>query len=61
MGLIIPGFIPGPWGKIAEYTPTWVEISVTAGIWAMGIFVFTLLVKVAVSIELGRMRYRETS
>ncbi|RMG99477.1 MAG: polysulfide reductase, partial [Chloroflexi bacterium] len=58
MGLIIPGFIPGPWGKIAEYTPTWVEISVTAGIWAMGIFVFTLLVKVAVSIELGRMRYR---
>jgi molybdopterin-containing oxidoreductase family membrane subunit len=31
---------------------------VTAGIWAMGIFVFTLLVKVAVSIELGQMRYR---
>jgi molybdopterin-containing oxidoreductase family membrane subunit len=59
MGLIVPGFIPGPWGKIAEYTPTWVEISVTAGIWALGFFVFTLLVKVAIPIELGRLRYRQ--
>jgi molybdopterin-containing oxidoreductase family membrane subunit len=36
-----------------------VEISVTTGIWALGIFVFTLLVKVAIPIELGRLRYRK--
>ncbi len=58
MGLIIPGFIPGPWGEIVEYFPTWVEIGVTTGIWALGAFVFSLLVKVAVSIELGKMQYR---
>ena len=57
MGLIIPGFIPGPWGKIVEYTPSWVEIAVTAGVWAMGIFLFTALVKIAIPIETGRVRY----
>ena len=60
MGLIIPGFIPGPWGKIVEYSPTWVEILVTIGIWAMGFFLFTLLVKIAIPIELGQLRFRKT-
>lgn len=60
IGLIVPGFIPEPWGKIVEYTPTWIEIFVTLGIWAMGFFLFTLLVKMAIPIELGRLRFRET-
>ncbi len=59
MGLIIPGFIPGAWGDIVEYVPTWIEIGVTIGIWAMGAFIFTILAKSAISIELGRMRYKE--
>ncbi len=57
MGLIIPGFIPGPWGKIVEYSPTWVEILVTIGIWAMGAFIFTILAKVAIAIETKRIKY----
>ncbi len=56
MGLVIPGFVPSPLGEIVEYTPTWVEFSVTAGIWAMGLFVFTVLVRVALPIELGQIR-----
>ncbi len=56
MGLIIPGFIPGQWGKIVEYTPTAIELLVTLGIWALGAFIFTLLVKIALPIETGRMR-----
>jgi len=59
MGLIIPGFIPGSWGKIVEYTPSWVEIVVTIGIYAMGVFIFTLLVKVAIPIETGKLRYKK--
>ncbi len=59
MGLIIPGFIPGPWGNIVEYFPTWVEIGVTIGIWSLGAFVFSILVKVAVPIEMGTLRYRK--
>ncbi|WP_299535622.1 sulfate reduction electron transfer complex DsrMKJOP subunit DsrP [Ulvibacterium sp.] len=58
-GLIVPGFIPGPYGKIAEYTPTWIEIWVTLGIWAMGAFVFTILAKAAIGIELGELRYKK--
>ncbi len=57
MGLIIPGFIPGPWGAIVEYTPTVVEIGVTIGIWAMGLFIFTILVKSAIPIETGKLSY----
>ena len=57
MGLIIPGFIPSPLGEIVEYAPSWVEISITSGIWAMGAFVFTILIRVAIPVELGQLRY----
>ena len=56
MGLVIPGFVPSPLGEIVEYSPTWVELLVTAGIWATGMFVLTALVKVALPIELGELR-----
>ncbi|MCG8236350.1 sulfate reduction electron transfer complex DsrMKJOP subunit DsrP [Tenacibaculum finnmarkense] len=58
-GLIVPGFIPGPYGKIAEYTPTGIEIGVTLGIWAMGALIFTILARTAIEIELGKMRYKK--
>jgi Ni/Fe-hydrogenase subunit HybB-like protein len=56
IGLVVPGFIPSPLGEIVEYKPTWVELSVTAGIWALGLFVLTVLVRVALPIELGDAR-----
>lgn len=56
MGLVIPGFVPSPLGEIVEYSPTWIELAVAAGIWAMGLFVFTVLVRVALPIELGTLR-----
>jgi Ni/Fe-hydrogenase subunit HybB-like protein len=56
MGMVIPGFIPSPLGEIVEYAPTWVELAVTAGIWAMGLFILTVLVRVALPIELGTVR-----
>ncbi len=58
-GLIVPGFIPGPYGKIAEYTPTGIEVGVTLGIWAMGAFIFTILAKTAINIETGALRFRK--
>lgn len=56
IGLVVPGFVPSPLGEIVEYTPTWVELCVTAGIWALGLFVLTVLVRVALPIELGDAR-----
>lgn len=58
-GLIVPGFIPGPWGKIVEYFPTWVEIGVTLGIWSMGAFVFSLLARTGIAIELDIIKYKK--
>jgi Ni/Fe-hydrogenase subunit HybB-like protein len=56
LGLVIPGFIPSPLEEIVEYSPTWVELCVTAGVWALGLFVLTVLVRVALPIELGQAR-----
>jgi len=58
-GLIVPGFIPGSYGDIVEYTPTGIEIGVTLGIWALGAFVFTILAKVAIQIETGKMLFKK--
>lgn len=60
-GLIVPGFIPGPYGKIQEYLPSGIEVGVTLGIWALGAFVFTILAKTAIGIELGKIRYKKES
>jgi len=56
IGLVIPGFVPSPLGEIVEYSPSLVELLVTLGIWATGFFVITVLVKVALPIELGTER-----
>lgn len=57
LGTIIPGFVPEPWGRVEEYVPSWVELTVSAGIWAFGAFVFTILAKAAIPIETGRRRF----
>jgi molybdopterin-containing oxidoreductase family membrane subunit len=57
MGLIIPGFIPGVLGEIYEYGPSGIEKSVSLGIWAVGAFVFTLLLKFALPVYTGELRF----
>lgn len=46
MGLIIPGFIPSTLHEVVEYTPSLIEWQVTAGIWAVGLIVYTLALKI---------------
>ena len=50
MGLIVPGFIPSTLHEIVEYRPSLTEWKVTAGIWAFGLLVYTLAIKVAAPI-----------
>lgn len=61
MGLVIPGFIPTPLGEVFEYAPTLPELGISAGIWATGVLTFTLLAKVAISVELGEIRFARRS
>ena len=58
MGLVVPGFVPTPLGEVFEYSPSWGEVLISLGIWALGLLVFTLLAKVAIPIELGTLQCR---
>jgi molybdopterin-containing oxidoreductase family membrane subunit len=58
MGLIVPGFIPSPIGEVTEYFPTLIEVMMTIGLWAMGFFMLTILLKGAIGIMLGDIKYR---
>jgi molybdopterin-containing oxidoreductase family membrane subunit len=57
MGLSIPGFVPGTLGEIYEYAPTFIEKAVTIGVWATGALVYTLLMKFAIPIYTGELRF----
>ena len=56
MGLVVPGFIPTPIGEVTEYHPTFVEWLMTLGIWALGFFILTILLKGAIGILLGEVK-----
>ncbi len=50
MGLIVPAFIPSTLHEIVEYFPSLVEWQITAGIWAWGLLILTVMLKVALPI-----------
>ena len=58
-GLIIPGFVPDPLGEIYDYMPNLLELMVSFGIWATGLLIFTLLMKVAIPIQTGQFTHVE--
>ena len=51
MIMVVAGFIPNPFEKVIEYWPTLPEIGVTLGVWAAGLFILTVLFKIAVSVK----------
>jgi molybdopterin-containing oxidoreductase family membrane subunit len=57
MGLIVPGFIPSPIGEVTEYFPSAMEVLMTLGIWALGFFILTVLLKGAIGILLGEIKF----
>ena len=57
MGLMIPGSIPTPIGEFTEYSPTLIEIFNCLGNWAIGFIVLTLLLKGAIGVLLGEVKY----
>ncbi len=57
MGLTVPGFVPGTLGEIYEYAPTFIEKAVTVGVWATGALIYTLLMKFAIPIYTGELRF----
>jgi len=61
MGLAVPGFIPGALGEIYEYSPTMLEKTVTLSIWATGALIYTLLLKFAIPVYTGKLKFYSES
>lgn len=55
MGLIIPGFIPSTLDQVVEYSPSLVEWKVTVGVWAFGLLVLTLMMKIIGNVFMGQL------
>ncbi len=50
-GLVVGGFVPNPFDRYIEYSPTIPEICISIGVWAVGAFVITILYKIAASVK----------
>ncbi|MCB9913756.1 MAG: polysulfide reductase NrfD [Planctomycetes bacterium] len=57
MGLIIPAFVPSPLGEVVEYVPTLNEALVCFGIWAFGLLLFTIFVRITIPVLSGRLTF----
>lgn len=60
MGLIVPAFTPTPLGEIVEYSPTWNESMVSLGIWAFGLLLFTIFVRITIPVLSGQLTVDRT-
>lgn len=54
IALIIPGYTPDQLGQVYEYVPSATELRVAAGVFGVGFLLFTLMVKVSVSLLFER-------
>lgn len=54
MGLIVPGFIPSTLHEIVPYAPSGNEWRVTWGVWALGLMVLTVALRIAAASMKGR-------
>jgi len=55
LGLIVPGFVPSTLHELVEYTPTLLEWKISAGVWALGLIVLTVILKVGLTVWTGRL------
>ncbi|MFT7521487.1 MAG: Ni/Fe-hydrogenase subunit HybB-like protein [Kiritimatiellia bacterium] len=55
LGLIVPGFVPSTLHEVVEYLPNLLEWKISVGIWAMGLIIFTVGLKIAVAVFKGTM------
>jgi molybdopterin-containing oxidoreductase family membrane subunit len=51
LGLVIAGFTPSPLGTVTGYSPTFNELLISLGIYAIGALIVTGLYKIAISIK----------
>lgn len=61
MGLIVPGFVPSTLHEFVEYVPSLTEWKISAGVWALGLIVLSVGVKLAIPVLRGQVRIEKLS
>jgi molybdopterin-containing oxidoreductase family membrane subunit len=51
VGMVVAGFVPNPLGRITDYSPSGVEVAVTAGVYAFGFLMLTLIYRIVVNVR----------
>ena len=51
LGLISAGFVPNPLHEVNEYMPTFPEVMITIGVYAIGALVLTILYKITIGVK----------
>jgi len=51
VGMVVTGFVPNPLGYITDYSPSGIEIAITAGVYAIGFLMLTLIYKIVVTVR----------
>ena len=54
VALVLGGFVPNSFGRITEYLPTLNEAMIIGGVYALGLFLLSLLYKVVFAVRAGR-------
>ncbi len=57
MGLIVPAFVPSTLHEVIEYAPSVTEWKVSVGIWAFGLMVLTVALKIAIRVFQERLTF----
>jgi len=51
LGMVVTGFVPSPLGAVTEYWPSFPELCISLGIYALGALIVTVLYKVALTVR----------
>lgn len=54
MGMVIPAFVPSTMHEVVEYAPSLTEWKLVVGVWAVGLGIFSVAVKITAQILTGR-------
>ncbi len=55
LGFLIPAFIPSTIGDFIQYVPTLNEILIVMGVWATGLLIYSILLKISLPIINGKV------
>ncbi|MEA1959975.1 MAG: NrfD/PsrC family molybdoenzyme membrane anchor subunit, partial [Bacillota bacterium] len=57
IGLVLGGFVPNAFGRITEYVPSFAELIIILGVYAIGLLLLTIFYKVVIAVREQSIHY----